>query len=71
MNVYVLVVSEFMESCILGIFSKKEDAEKQKFRIEKIIKDQALFSMAKYTIVECPFNSTELIDEGLRQFEEN
>ena len=68
MKVYVLVVTTFLNSSIAGIYSKRDDAEKQKSRIEKITKSPAVFSMSKCDILEVPFDSTELVDEGIEQF---
>lgn len=68
MKVYLLVGTELFKSGLYGVFSKKEDAEEQKARIEELIKSYAAFCMTKFEIIEMPFDSTELIDKGIEEF---
>lgn len=68
MKVYLLVGTELFKSGILGVFSTIESAEEQKKRIEKIAKAPGVFCMATYEIFEVPFDSTEIIDEGINNF---
>ena len=68
MKVYLLVAKEFLQSGILGVFSKREDAEKQKARCEKINNSPKVFSMTTFEIFEVPFDSTEIIDKNIEDF---
>lgn len=60
---YILVGKQVLNTGILGIFSKREDAEKQLKRLEKTFKGRMMYCPTKFEILEAPFNSTKVIDK--------
>ena len=62
--IYLVTGEEILRTYLLGAFSTKEEAEKQKNRLEEKAKEY-MISLIKFNVVEVPFNNTEWIDKSL------
>lgn len=62
--IYLVTGEEIFRTYLLGAFSTKEEAEKQKNRLEEKSKEY-MISLIKFNVVEVPFDSTEWIDKSL------
>lgn len=63
--IYLVTGEEILNTYLLGAFSSRDEAEKQKNRLEEKVKERYMISLIKFKIVEIPFNNTEWIDKSL------
>lgn len=62
---YLVLAKQLLESNLLGVFTKREDAEEAKARLERVFKSKHLWCMATFSIEECPIDSMRLIEETI------